>query len=294
LSADLGVRWYERRNPTEAGLVGAPASRPAEIAGVMPELLGEFSSRRAEIRERIHAEGARTARGRHVAWAATRAPKASEPYEALVGEWRRRAGVVGGPLEAGHHYLERLSGQAIGLQPSVLDEHRYAAVISVTPHGGAQRRDVVVAVGAAATAGVRAASLDRVVGHWVPGSGSMGVAEPLHPRGAVVPANHLLRALGPRPTDAGAHDIWVEAAHAIAVYRERWGVDRVERADRFDHAEGFGRSGFVGEPLGRVTSLASLPAAQLADHVRTTRLLDTARARLGVRAPVGVELGLEL
>jgi hypothetical protein len=258
-----------------------------------PELLGEFSSRHAEIRQRVHVEGAWTARGRHIAWAATRAPKASAPYEALVGEWQRRAGMVGEQLEPGRRYLDRLSVRAIGLPPAALDEHRYAAVISITPHGGARRRDVVVAFGAAASDGVDAASLDHLVGHWSPGSGSVGVAEPLHPRRAVVPANHLLRALGPRPCDAESHDVWVDAAHAIDAYRERWGVGQVGGDDRAGDGPA-DRAALVGEPLGPVTSLASLPAARLADHVRTTRLLDMARARLGLRTPVWVELGLGL
>ena len=293
LTADLGVRWHERRTPTAVGVVAAPLARPAEIMGVAPELLGEFSSRHAEIRQRVHDEGARTARGRHVAWAATRAPKASAPYEALVGEWRRRAEVVGEPLGFGRPYLERLSTRASSLRPAALDEHRYAAVISVTPHGGARRRDVVVAFGAAALDGVDAASLDHLVGHWVPATSSVGVAEPLYARRAVVPANHLLRALGPRPSDPGAHDVWVEAAHAIHAYRERWRVD-VDCADRFDRANRFDRFDRAGHPLGPVTSLASLPTARLADHVRTTRLVDSARTRLGVRAPAEVELGLGL
>jgi conjugative relaxase-like TrwC/TraI family protein len=290
LRSDLGVRWEQRWTPADVG-VGALVARPAEIVGVAPELLGEFSSRHAEIRQRAHVEGVRTVRGRHVAWAATRAPKASVPYESLVGEWRRRAAVVGEPLSLGGSFGERRSVGANGLPPAGLDEHRYAAVISVTPHGGARRRDVVIAFGAAASGGVPATSLEHLVGHWVPSGSSVGVAEPLHSHRAVMPADHLLRALGPRPSDAGAHDVWIEAAQAIDAYRERWRIGDVERADRADRVECADR---VSEPLGPVTSLASLPAAQLADHVRTTRLLDAARARLGVRSPVGVELSLGL
>jgi hypothetical protein len=149
-------------------------------------------------------------------------------------------------------------------------------VISVTPHGAARRRDVVVAFGAAAPDGMPAPSLEHLVGRWVPERGAVGVAEPLHQRQAVLPANHLLHALGPRPTDPGAHDIWVDAARAVDAYRARWDVSRAE------------------EPLGPVTNLGSLPAAQLADHLRTTRHLDAARVRLGLREPIGVELGLGL
>jgi conjugative relaxase-like TrwC/TraI family protein len=313
LTADLGVRWHERRPPAAAGTLAAPPARPAEIVGVAPELLGEFSSRHAEIRQRVHEEGARTARGRHVAWAATRAPKATAPYEALVGEWRRRAEAAGESLAPGRSYLDRLT--ALGnssVRPRVIDEHRYAAVISLTPHGGARRRDVVVAFGAAATDGVDAVSLNHLVSHWVPATCSVGVAEPLFPRRGVVPSNHLLRALGPRPSEVGAHEVWVEAARAVDAYRERWSVDDVGRAERANRADRVGRTDRNGrydsadrdngldrldpggEPLGPATSLASLPAERLADYVRTSRLLHAARARLGVRAPVGVELGIGL
>jgi hypothetical protein len=203
---------------------------------------------------------------------------------------------LGEPLELGPRDPGRPPLRSSGpTSSSALDEHRYAAVISVTPHGGARRRDVVVAFGAAALDGVPAASLDHLTGHWTPSGGSVGMAEPLHPRRAVVPSNHLLRALGPRPSDVGAHDVWMEAAHAIDAYRARWHIGDVERAgcfDRTQHVDRFDRFDRPDDPLGPVTRLASLPAAQLADHVRTTRLLDTARARLGVSAPVSVELGL--
>lgn len=268
LTAEVGVRW-DRGMRANDGWVAPAGARAAEIVGVPPELLGEFSSRSAEIRQGVHARGARTARGRHIVWASTRAPKASAPYDSLVEEWGRRARAAGEPLDVG-----RLSGPSIA-PPSqrVLDEHRYAAVIASTPHGGVRRRDVVVAVGTAAPDGVLAPSLARVVGRWAPGDGSVGVAEPLHPRRTVVPANHVLRELGPRPTDAGAHDVWMDAAEAIEAYRARWGVG---------HAE---------EALGPVKSMAALPASRLADHVRTARHVEAARARLGVRAPVEVELG---
>ena len=103
------------------------------------------------------------------------------------------------------------------------------------------------------------------------------MAEPLQPRRAVVPANHHLRALGPRPVDPEDHELWVGAARALDAYRDRWGLEPARR-----------------EPLGTTASpeLASLPTARLADLVRTRRHLDAVRARLGRREPVGVDLGL--
>jgi hypothetical protein len=92
----------------------------------------------------------------------------------------------------------------------------------------------------------------------------------------VLPANHHLRALGPRPVDPQDHELWVGAARALDGYRDRWGL-----------------SGSV-EPLGTTASpeLASLPTARLADFVRTRRHLDAVRTRLGRGDPVGVDLGL--
>jgi hypothetical protein len=104
------------------------------------------------------------------------------------------------------------------------------------------------------------------------------VAETLHQRRAVEPGQHALRALGPRPVEPGDHRVWLGAARAIESYRERWEVGRAT------------------EPLGvdgTHASLASLPPARLADHLRTTRAVDEARARLGwKREPPRVELGL--
>jgi conjugative relaxase-like TrwC/TraI family protein len=259
LTSALGVHWS-----------GAPG-RTDEIIGVAPQLLGEFSSRRADIRRHMHEVGARSGRGGRVAWAATRPAKSpGRLYRDLVAEWERRAAAAGASLEFGH---ERAHPEQAG-RP-LLDEHHFAAVISLTPHGGARRRDVVAAFAAAARDGVAADSLERLVTLWVP-RGPAGVAEPLHQRRAVVPANHLLRLLGPRPVDPADHELWVGAAHAIDGYRDRWGL--------------------VGspEPLGVAASpsLSSLPTARLADHVRTVRHLEVVRARLGRRAPVGVELGL--
>ncbi len=259
LTSALGVRW-----------AGAP-HRTTEIVGVAPELLGEFSSRAADIRRRMHEVGARSARGGRVAWAATRpAKQAGTSYLELAHEWERRALAVGGTGELG------LSTGSRPLGRRLLDEHRFAAAISLTPHGGARRRDVVAAFAAAAPHGIEAAPLGHLVDHWVP-SAPVGVAESLHPRRDVVPGNHLLRVLGPRPLDPADHALWVGAARVLDAYRGRWGLDRATTA-----------LGTQGSPSG----LSSLPATRLADHIRTARHLELVRSRLGRDEPSGVELGL--
>jgi len=262
LTSGLGVCW------------SAVPGRSTEIVGVGPHLLGAFSTRGADIRRHGHEVGVRSRRGGRVAWAATRPAKsAGLPYADVVAEWERRARASDGPLELvlePRRYERGAEGRAR------LDEHRFAGVLSLTPHGGARRRDVVVAFGAAATDGVAAGSLERLVGHWVP-RGPVGVAEPLRPRRAVMPANHHLRALGPRPVDPEEHQLWVGAARAIDAYRDRWGLSRSPES--------------LGNPAS--PELALMPTARLADFVRTTRHLDAVRTRLGHREPVGVELGLE-
>jgi conjugative relaxase-like TrwC/TraI family protein len=255
LSAEFGVRWSESQGRVE-------------IEGVAPQLLGEFSSRSADIRRHAFEHGARSAAARHVAWAATRPDKVlGTPFAALAPGWRQRAEAAGGSVDVGE--LRAWPGR------DVVDEHRYAGVISLTAHGGAHRRDVVVAFGAGARQGAEATSLERLADAWAPEAG-VGVAERLHARAAVVPGNHLQRTLGPRPVEPGAHGVWLEAAGAIEGYRARWGVERSSA-----------------EPLG-VTPMAALPADRMVDHLRTTRRIDEARVRLGWRPPRQAELGLDL
>ncbi len=84
LRAGIGVRW-----------TAPPPGRTAEVVGIAPELIGEFSSRGADIRRRIYETGAR----HRVAWAATRPSKPTGlDYAEAVGDWRRRAAEAGGPL----------------------------------------------------------------------------------------------------------------------------------------------------------------------------------------------------
>jgi conjugative relaxase-like TrwC/TraI family protein len=251
LTESLGVRW------------DAAPGRTAEIVGVPPAVLGEFSSRGADVRRHAFETGS----GHHVAWAATRPPKVTgTTYAELTADWSRRAAEAGPTVE-----LDRPRAPTPTPTPS-FDEHRYAGVISLTPHGGAHRRDVAGAFALAARDGAAAASLEHVTDLWAPAK-RVGVAEDLLSRGRVVPAGEHLRALGPRPVDPADHETWLGAARTIDAYRERWGIER------------------VAEPLG-AEPLSSLPAARLADHLRVARQLDAARISLGRRAPAEVELGL--
>jgi conjugative relaxase-like TrwC/TraI family protein len=260
LGTTLGLRWDAAGEP----------GRTWEVSGVPPALLGEFSSRGADVRMHALATGARSARGRQVAWAATRPPKRTgTSYDELATEWRRRAGAAGPELE-----LERRTRSPSPVALESYDEHRFAGAIAAAPHKGAHRRDVVAAFAGSARDGAPAASIDHVTDLWAP-EARVGVAEELRAPQSVVPANHHLRALGPRPVDPAGHETWVTVARAIDAYRQRWGIER------------------VAEPLGTKLSLSSLPPARLAHHLRVARELDAARAALGRRAPTEMELGLD-
>ncbi len=260
VSAAIGVRW-------RAGYPG----RTAEIDGVGPELLGTFSSRAADIRRHMCEVGARSPRGARVAWAATRPPKGpSTPFEDLTERWRREAHNAGGRLE-----LDRCT-RRVGTARPALDEHRFAGVISLTPHGGARRRDVVSAFSAAAHDGATADVLERLVDQWVV-PGAVGVAEHVQPRRTVVPANGHLQALGPRPVDPDEHAVWLGASRALQSYRERWGAVHTAEESGAPHAP---------------TGLASMPVARLVDHLRTEHAVASAQMRLGRRPPLLAERGL--
>ncbi len=258
LTARLGLEW-----------VGGPGSR-AEVRGMSPLLLGEFSSRAADVRRHRAQWGAHSARGTQVAWAATRPAKtAGVAFADLVGQWERRSEALG----QGRDDRSALVGRAAVTRPT-LDEHRFRAVLSATSDGAARRRDVVEALAVAAVGGAPSPALERLVDLWVPAGPEVGVAErALAPR-RVVPGDHLLAALGPRPVDPGDHEVWRAGALAIDAYRRRWGV----AADR-------DVPGVAPEP-----GLASLPAPRLADHVRTARAVELVRQRLGWREPHRVEL----
>jgi conjugative relaxase-like TrwC/TraI family protein len=253
LHAALGVSWTR------------PMGGSAEIVGVDPALYGEFSSRSADIRRHAFAMGTETARGRRVAWAVTRPPKSAAPsFAELSVDWSRRAQALGvAPLT--------VTRRVPTTRHTFLDEHSFAAVLSETPHGGAYRRDVVRAFATAARDGASASAVGRGTDLWLP-PGGVGVAEPLHRRRDVSPGRHVLDELGPRPIGPDAHEVWHGAAMAIERYRECWGLGSSH------HALG-------DEPM------ASLSVGQLVDHLRTTRHIDEARARLGVRQPRGMELG---
>ncbi len=249
LTAAFGVRW------------AAPPGRPSEIMGVAPELLGEFSSRAADIRRSMHEAGARSSRAARVAWAATRPAKPPPAsYGELARVWARRARAVGGTggLELPVGRLP--PGRGCSTSTASLRSSR-------SPPMGAP---------SGATSWPRSPPLHPMASRRSPRAprrpvgahAVLGVAEPLHHRRDVVPANHLLRALGPRPLTPKDHALWVGAAEVLNAYRGRWGNDRAAAA--------------IGVP-GSLPCLWSLPAARLADHIRTARRVEEVRSRLGLR-----------
>jgi conjugative relaxase-like TrwC/TraI family protein len=260
LSGRLGVRWDH-----------LPSMRH-EVHGVSPTLLGEFSSRSADIRRQMHGWGAHSQRANRLAWASTRPHKsAGVSYDELSADWARR----GSSADPAGLDLAGAFGPSRGNEP--LDEHRFGAVLSLTPDGAARRRDVVTAFSAAAVSGASADTVGKLSDLWVPATATteVGVAERAGPLRPLVPGGHLLRALGPRPVDPAAHAVWRDAAHALENYRQHWGVTRSPDAFGLDAL-----------PSG----LASVPTGRLVDHLRTAQHVETARQRLGWREPPAREM----
>jgi hypothetical protein len=257
LSARLGVRWAP-----------GPGLR-AEISGVAPLLLGEFSSRAADIRRHMAAWGSHSGRGAHVAWAATRPQKQTGlSFGELSTQWERRARSLGSPRSD----IEGLLAQRKDTAREILDEHRFGATLSLSPDGAARRRDIVTAFATAAVGGADVHSVERLADLWTPATfdrPQIGVAEDVHQLRGVVPASHLLGALGPRPVNPTDHKVWRDAAHAISAYRQRWGVTKGSDALGLDRL-----------PSG----ISSLPTERLVEHLRTARHIEVARQQLGWRA----------
>jgi conjugative relaxase-like TrwC/TraI family protein len=258
LSRRLGLRWVE-----------APGLR-AEVGGVSPLLLGEFSSRAADIRRHMAEQGAHSARGARVAWAATRPDKRPGlDFGVLSAQWERRAQSFGDPRADMAAVLAPGPARA---PAHTVNEHRFGAMLSFAPDGAARRRDVVAAFATAATDGVEEHGLEQLAHLWTPplsDRAQVGVAEDRRTLRSVTPGGHLLATLGPRPLHAVDHGVWREAARAIDDYRGRWGV------------------GGAGDALGGdalPSGISSLPTDRLIDHLQTARHVEVACQRLGWRA----------
>jgi conjugative relaxase-like TrwC/TraI family protein len=258
LSAQLGVRW------------DAVPGRSGEIVGVSPHLLGEFSSRAADIRRHMSEHGARSARGARVAWAATREPKRGGlDFAQLSAAWERRARLFGHP---GAEMAAVFGRRTLGPPAPFLDEHQFGAVLALSPDGAARRRDIVAAFSAAARDGADAGGIERLTHLWTPPVSprlEIGVAEDRRTLRSVVPGAHLLAALGPRPVDPERHEVWRTASHAIEAYRARWGVAK--------EPDALGLEGLS-------SGISALPTERLVDHLRVARDVESACQRLGWRA----------
>ncbi|MGA2303773.1 MAG: MobF family relaxase [Acidimicrobiales bacterium] len=258
LSIRLGLRFVE-----------APGLR-AEVGGVSPFLLGEFSSRAADIRRHMAEQGAHSARGARVAWAATRPDKrAGLDFGELSSQWERRARSFGNPRA---EMAAVLAPRPVRAPAQTVHEHRFGAMLSFAPDGAARRRDVVAAFATAAVDGAEEHGLEQLAQLWTPTlseRAQVGVAEDRRTLRSVIPGGHLLVTLGPRPLNPVEHEVWREAARAIDDYRGRWGV-----------ADGADALGGDALPSG----ISSLPTDRLIDHLQTARHIEVACQRLGWRA----------
>ena len=159
-----------------------------------------------------------------------------------------------------------------------LDEHRFGAVLSLTPDGAARRRDVVAAFGTAAVGGADAQSLERLADLWTPPISDrveIGVAEDVR----IAAQRGARTARAPRartsPVNPSEHEMWRDAACAIDVYRRRWGV-----------VHGGDALGVAALPSG----ISSLPTERLVEHLQIARDVELARHRLGWHAALVHEM----
>lgn len=257
LVARLGTSWSMR------------GSGAYELAQIDPLLLGVLSVRRAEIRERVAVgfggdAGSVSRRARTVAWAATRDPKAQEiTARALRASWHDRARDVGASIDG--LVLDGRHVPRVHAEGSV-DEHRFAAALWTAPHGGVARRDVVAAWAWALEGGTPVAAAERCVDAIARWDGGVGVAERLHAPREVVPASHVLRVLGPRPSVPHELALWLSASGALDRYRRRWLPDNPSQTCT-------GPRSF--------SERARMPARQLLEHLALTREVDETLVRLG-------------
>jgi conjugative relaxase-like TrwC/TraI family protein len=264
LSIRLGLRWVE-----------APALR-TEVGGVSPFLLGEFSSRAADIRRHMAEQGAHSARGARVAWAATRPGKhAGLDFGELSSQWERRARAFGDPRA---EMAAVLAPRPLRPLAQTVNEHRFGAMLSLAPDGAARRRDVAAAFATAAVDGAEEHGLEQLAHLWTPplsDRAQVGVAEDSRTLRSVIPDGHLLATLGPRPLNPVDHGVWRAAARAVDDYRGRWGVTGAGDA-------------LGGDAL--PSGISSLPTDRLIDHLRTARHIEVACQRLGWRAVRTLEM----
>ncbi len=257
LSTRLGARW----------VLGPRLS--AEVAGVSPLALGEFSSRSADIRRHMAEWGAHSAAGARIAWAATRPEKVSGlDFDELSSQWERRARSIGSDRREIQTVLGRRAERTAGTQS--LDEHRFGATLSLPADGAARRRDVATAFATAAVAGADAQTVEALTDLWTPRLSEreqVGVAEDTRTLRSVTPGGHLLEALGPRPVDRVDHAVWREAARVVDDYRDRWqvgrgsdalGTDRMAFGDRLASHCAPGRSLANDSPTGGGTAATGL------------------------------------
>ncbi len=257
----LGLGWTVR------------SSGRHEVDGLPPELLGAYSSRRAEIlgdlagrrRSVTGPDGRRSVhRSSRVAWAATRDPKVAGLDPATLGtRWRARAVDCGIDPDS----LAARLGPVARREVPTVDEHRFAALLAQASPDGVARRDAITAWAGALDRGAPVADVERCCDLLSPWRCDVGVAEERRAPASVSPARHLLAALGPRPASLRLLGTWLEAADAVTRYRDRWGVT--------DRARPLGDEGSG-------SALAGFEAHRLADHLATTRMLRDARRVLGL------------
>ena len=257
----LGVRWSR-----------SARAQSSEVVGVGPELLGRVLEPGC---------GHPPPHGRSWGTLEPWRPHRLGGHPSRQGAWRRRsatswsAGSAGPPPSASRLELEARRAWTSGHR-AVLDEHRFAGVHRPPAHGGAHRRDVVAAFGAAARDGVSAPAVDATGGPMGAG-GAAGGGRTAPARRTVVPAqpSPARSWVRGRSTPTITRSGWAPPA-AIDAYRDRWGLAQ------------------TAEPLGDRAAQAWPPCRPTVWPITSapSGRSPVARARLGWREPFTVERGL--
>ena len=148
LTNTLGVAW----TPTQRGA--------GEIAGIPPELLRAFSTRRAEIEERLEILGDSSAAASRRAALETRRPKLDLDFESLHARWLEQTAALGYDPQQLYAVLGHAAPLALTEQhASLIDEHLASAQGLTAQASSFDRKDVARAMAGYAPTGVDAQQL---------------------------------------------------------------------------------------------------------------------------------------
>ena len=139
-----------------------------EIAGIPPELLRVFSTRRAEIEERLEILGDTSATAARRAALETRRPKLDVDSQTLHAQWLQQAAALGYDPQQLTAVLGHAAPLALTEQHAFLIDEHLASAQGLTEHASSfDRKDVVRAMAGYAPTGVDAPQLQALADRFL-------------------------------------------------------------------------------------------------------------------------------